>query len=308
MNDMRALSAALLLLVTSFFAMTAPSMAQSKFRTCGGVDLTAPADGAVLDPGYRVNFTWDSEPRGTASRDWVAIRVDAVDANSFSFDNAKKAKAERRLYKGFARGRPGVYAWAVVFYDAKGNPICQSEARTFVVIGSGFASLSSANSASGAAAAAAKAALGNWVVRLTGFAAGDAGYNGPANQNVWGTIYIDALNPVDWQGQGYTGLEVHGTKLPDLIVGSGKDDVLNGYGGVDTISGGDGNDTINGGSSGDFLNGDGGNDTINGGTGNDLMTGGSGNDTLNGEGGFDTGLGGTGNDTCSASTEIQVSC
>ena len=87
---MRSLGAVLLLLITSFFAMTVPTMAQSSLRTCAGVDLTGPADGAVLDPGYRTNVTRDSEPRGTASREWVSVRVD-LDETSFSFEDVLRS-------------------------------------------------------------------------------------------------------------------------------------------------------------------------------------------------------------------------
>jgi Ca2+-binding RTX toxin-like protein len=305
MIDMRSLGAVLLLLITSFFAMTAPTMAQSSLRVCPGVDLTGPADGAVLDPSYRTNFTWDSEPRGTASREWVSVRVD-LDETSFSFEDAKKAKAERRLYKGFARGRPGIYAWAVIFYDAKGNPICQSEARTYVVIGAGFASLSGT---SDGAIAAIKAALGRYVVRLTGGGAGDIAYNGPVNEDVAGFIYVDGFsNTVDWQAKGYDGLDVHGTNKPDIILGSNKGDRLYGHEGNDIIAGFDGDDRIEGGNefclaggcvAGDLLVGDQGNDTIIGGDETCLALGGCiAGDVILGGDGIDTISGG--NETCAA--------
>jgi len=292
MIDMRSLSAVLLLLITSFFAMTAPTMAQSTLRTCAGVDLTGPADGAVLDPGYRANFTWDSEPRGTASREWVSVRVD-LDETSFSFEDAKKAKAEPRLYKGFARGRPGIYAWAVIFYDANGNPICQSEAQTYVVIGAGFASLSGT---SDGAIAAVKAALGRYVVKLAG-----SSYGGAFNREVGSDNYddlADATGAFDWKAQGYAGLDVHGNDNDNKLRGSNQGDNIFGYGGNDTIRGRGGNDYIEGGNeacigacnAGDDIEGGDGDDTILGGseacgglcTAGDDIRGGAGKDNIQG--------------------------
>lgn len=326
---MRKLGAVLLLLVAAFFATTAPSLAQS-LRQCAGVDLTGPADGAVLDPGYRANFTWDSEPRGTASREWVSVRVD-LDETSFSFEDAKKAKAEPRLYKGFARGRPGVYAWAVIFYDAKGNPICQSEARTYVVAGGGFDSLSGQSSA-----AAVKAALGRYIIRLS---SGDnTFYTGPAHRQVASKDYNDDTDADNWKALGYTGLEIYGSQHNNKIKGSNLSDVirggnetcsvnngfLSGCKAGDEIDGGAGDDEIFGGDetcsvSDSLLSGCKAGDDIKGGDGNDLVHGGNescsvtnsalagcddgddiegngGNDTINGNGGNDDIEGNAGDD------------
>lgn len=305
-------------------------MAQAQLRTCAGVDLTAPADGAVLDAGYRANFTWDSEPRGTAKREWVSVRVDADD-DSFSFDDAKRADAQARSYKGFARGRPGVYAWAVIFYDAKGNPICQSEARTYVIAGGGFESLS------GQSSAAVKAALGRYIIRLS--SATNTFYTGPANRQITGDDYNDDTDADDWKALGYTGLEIYGSQKNNKIKGSNLSDVikggdeecsvsqgfLSGCNAGDEIDGGDGDDIIDGGNekctvtgsllsgcaAGDSIRGGKGNDTINGGnetcsvggsvlsscTRGDIILGGDGNDTINGNGGNDALSGQNGDDT-----------
>lgn len=288
---MRNLYAVLFLLLTSFFPMTAPAAAQSNLRQCPAVDLTGPADGAVLDPGYRINFTWDSEPRGTASREWVSVRVD-LDDDSFSFDDAKRAKAEPRSYKGFARGRPGIYAWAVIFYDRNGNPICQSEARTYVVVGAGFASLSDTSSS------AVKAALGRYIVKLAG-----SSYAGAFNREVAGDNYddlADATGAFDWKAQGYAGLDVHGNDNDNVIRGSNQGDNIYGYRGNDTIRGRGGDDHIEGGNevcvglfcrAGDDVAGGDGNDKIVGGNegclavvceAGDTIRGGSGEDDIEG--------------------------
>lgn len=311
MIDMRALGAVLLLLVTSFFAMTVPTMAQSSLRACSNVSLTGPADGAVLDDGYRTNFTWSAEPRGTASREWVSVRVDG-DGN-VSFDDAQHKKADPRLYKGFARGRPGIYAWAVIFYDAKGNPLCISPPRTYIIPGAGVASLSSDGSASGELAAA-KAALGRYVVKLAG-----SSYAGSFNREVNADNYddlVDGTGAFDWKAQGYTGLDLHGNDKANVLKGSNLGDNIWGYGGNDLIQGRGGNDTIRGGNeqckaeglvkgctAGDAIDGGDGDDTIYGGdescsakgilvgcTAGDAISGGAGNDTIYG-----------GDETCKAS-------
>ena len=335
---MRVLASILVLFFASFF--TTASLAQAALRECPTVDLTGPTDGAVLDPGYRVNFTWDSEPRGTASREWISVKVDLDDA-SFTFENAKHEAAERGLYKGFARGTPGVYAWAVIFYDAEGNPICQSEARTYFVTGTGFAD-APANFQPGGVAVV-KVSLGRYVIVLTGKSGNDGIYTGNKPfQNVKDDVY-DGTGKVP---DGYDGLEIWGNNNVNVIKGSEKSDVIHGgdercVGGVhcvvgDYIDGGDGDDTIDGGDegcafyvtclAGDIIIGGAGNDTIDGGDegcafggpclAQDLIDAGSGNDTVDsGDSAcflagpcntLDVIVGGPGTDTIDGTTEAPA--
>src|SRR5690349_6928890 len=83
---------------------TAPSLAQSAadVPVCAGVSLTSPADGVVLQDDYRVKFTWSAEPKGTASREWVSIRIDADKNGNFSIAEGTHAKADKGAYKAFA--------------------------------------------------------------------------------------------------------------------------------------------------------------------------------------------------------------
>jgi Ca2+-binding RTX toxin-like protein len=304
MIDMRVIASILILLFASLF--TTASLAQAALRECPTVDLLGPADGAVLDPGYRVDFTWDSEPRGTASREWISVKVDLDDA-SFTFENAKHEAAERGLYKGFARGTPGVYAWAVIFYDADGNPICQSEARTYFVTGTGFAD-APANFQPGGVAVV-KVSLGRYVIVLTGFSGNDGIYTGGKPFKEVKSDFYDGTGQVP---DGYDGLEIWGNNNINFIKGSEKSDEIHGgdescsaLGGCsvgDVIDGGDGDDTIFGGNescgalgictAGDIIAGGEGNDTIFGGdegcialgacSAGDLIAGGNGDDTITG--------------------------
>ncbi|EDX83384.1 type I secretion target GGXGXDXXX repeat protein domain protein [Synechococcus sp. PCC 7335] len=101
-------------------------------------------------------------------------------------------------------------------------------------------------------------------------------------------------------------LSVSGTRGPDVISGTNKDDKIDGLGGNDQLSGNDGNDSLDGGANSDtlyggkgndMLDGDRGVDTLFGGDGNDILNGGADNDTLDGGKGNDTLDGGRGNDT-----------
>lgn len=269
---------------------------------------------------------------------------DATSA-SFSFEDARKVKAEPRSHKEFARGRPGIYAWTVIFYDANGNPICQSEARTYVILGAGFASLSDQSSA--AAIAAAKAALGRYIIVLTGNGSeGAYGGTGTPDRFYASNNYDDTTADNDgWQAKGYTGLEIWGNKNNNKIVGSNLSDVI--YGGDDfckasgkkascaagdDINGAVGDDLISGGNdrcevsglfasctAGDKINGGAGNDIINGGdetcsasgfgvciVAGDAINGGDGNDTINGNGGNDLLSGGNDNDTIDGGAGVDL--
>ncbi len=314
---MRSTAAVLAFIMMAVMAWASPAMAQANIPLCPNVDLLTPADGAVLDTSYRTNFTWSSEPRGTASREWVSVRVDGdATSASFSFEDARKVKAEPRSHKEFARGRPGIYAWTVIFYDANGNPICQSEARTYVILGAGFASLSDQSSA--AAIAAAKAALGRYIIVLTGNGSeGAYGGTGTPDRFYASNNYDDTTADNDgWQAKGYTGLEIWGNKNNNKIVGSNLSDVI--YGGDescidwkckagDDINGRDGNDEIYGGNeqcvglscvAGDKIRGGNGKDTIYG--GNEQCLAGSclAGDNISGDAGEDTLYGG--NEQCTA--------
>lgn len=67
---------------------------------------------------------------------------------------------------------------------------------------------------------------------------------------------------------------IHGSELPETLLGWLGNDQINGNGGADKIDGGTGNDTITGGA---------GDDSITGGTGNDILDGGDGADTIRGD-------------------------
>jgi Ca2+-binding RTX toxin-like protein len=274
---------------------TAPSLAQSAadVPVCAGVSLTSPADGAVLQDDYRVKFTWSAEPKGTASREWVSIRLGGDKNGNFSIAGGTHAKADKGAYKAFARGRPGIYTWFVLFKDARGHIICMSKTRKYIIGDQEFASLSGGTEA-GVTVTYSKT-LKRYVVVLNGRRGGSPSpYVGPAD-------LIVASNDYDGSGAppaGYDGLEIHGNNKDNKIKGSSGSDLIFGYAGNDDIRGNAGDDTINGGdescgafcAAGDEISGGDGNDTINGGnescgalcTAGDRISGGNGDDTING--------------------------
>jgi Ca2+-binding RTX toxin-like protein len=287
-----------------------PSLAQSAadVPVCAGVQLLSPADGAVLDPDYRVRFTWSAEPKGTASRDWVSIRLGATKDGNFSIAEGTHAKAEKGQYKAFARGRPGIYTWFVIFKDAKGHVICMSKSRTYVV-GDNSSNESLMAQASNPTVTV-TVSKGKYIVHLMGNPAGrftpatdnTTGYaGGVANWEKPGNTYVDSVDATgahDWQALGYDSLEIWGNGDGNVIVGSNKGDTIYGLAGNDVIAGLGGDDTINGGdescsafcTAGDAISGGDGNDTINGGnetcagfcSAGDAISGDDGSDTING--------------------------
>jgi len=263
-------------------AATTPAiMKAADVPLCADVELTAPPNGAVLQSDYRVRFTWSGEPKGTASREWVSIRIDSDKNGDFSIAEGTHAKADRGAYKAFARGRPGIYTWFVIFHDAKGKIICMSKTRTYVIGEQNFASADTG----GPTVTVTVSSKGRYVVHLMGFRGTDTttGYaGGVANWEKPGDTYIDSLDATgshDWQAQGYSGLDVWGNGDLNIIVGSDKADNLYGLGKTDLIDGGKGDDSINGGTGIDFLGGGDGNDKIDGGPGFDIVDGGPGSDT-----------------------------
>ena len=296
---MRKLGFFVLLVMAAIGLLVTPTLAQA-VAVCANVHLTAPADGAALDPDYETHFRWDAEPRGTASRDWVSVRIDSTNKGKVSVTDGVHAKADKGNYRAYARGADGVYIWFVVFKDAKGHVICMSEQRTYIV--GAYSAEGTINNSS--VVAAAKASLGRYVVHLMGYKFTDntTGYaGGTANWEKAGDTYDDATDAVgahDWKALGYDGVDFWGNGDTNIIVGSDKDDKIYGLGGSDVLSGGKGNDTINGGDEscfalcavGDLISGGDGDDTINGGnesctalcSAGDTISGGDGNDTING--------------------------
>ncbi|MCV2874167.1 hypothetical protein OEZ71_17860, partial [Defluviimonas sp. WL0050] len=94
-----------------------------------------------------------------------------------------------------------------------------------------------------------------------------------------------------------TSPKLYGSRLPDSITASHRDEFIYGYGGSDTLDGSGGRDVIFGGESDDQLNGGDGDDLLYGESGLDTLDGGTGNDTLDGGADRDTLLGGDDDDT-----------
>jgi len=283
-------------------AATTPAiMKAADVPLCAGVELTAPPNGAVLQSDYRVRFTWSGEPKGTASREWVSIRIDSDKNGDFSIAEGTHAKADRGAYKAFARGRPGIYTWFVIFHDAKGKVICMSKTRTYIVGEQNFASADTG----GPTVTVTVSSKGRYVVHLMGFRGTDitTGYaGGAANWEKPGDTYVDAADAVglhDWKALGYDGVDIWGNGDSNVIIGSDKNDKIYGLAGSDLINGGKGDDIINGGNEkcfvfcGDYIDGGAGNDVINGGDETcvafcgDIIVGGDGSDTIHGGSGND---------------------
>jgi Ca2+-binding RTX toxin-like protein len=98
----------------------------------------------------------------------------------------------------------------------------------------------------------------------------------------------------------------NGTKGPDTIFGTTKDDRIDARGGRDEVFADSGRDFVRGGSGGDSLSGqddddrlfgEDGNDKINGGEGDDSINGGRDDDDIQGDAGDDSMTGGRGRDT-----------
>jgi len=114
-----------------------------------------------------------------------------------------------------------------------------------------------------------------------------------------------AIVTVDVIGQP-DGMTIHGTRKPDMLVGTdgedkiyaGRgDDIVNAGGGADVVHGGRGADRLFGEESIDTLYGQHGDDFLDGGAGNDILFGGQGSDTLVGGLGDDIMSSGKGPDT-----------
>lgn len=292
-------------------AMPTVAQAAANVAICASVHLTGPADGAELDPDYQTRFSWSAEPRGTASRDFVSVRVDTKNKGKVTLTDGTHVKAQKGIHTAYGRGEAGVYIWFVVFKDAKGRVICMSEQRTYIVGAySAEGILSNADNSSPAAVAAAKASLGRYIVHLMGYRGTDnttdyAG--GTANWEKHGDSYNDATDAVgihDWKALGYDGVDIWGNGDDNIIIGSNQGDNIFGLAGNDKLLGKGGDDTINGGDescktlfgkceAGDEIDGGSGNDTINGGNeschvlvgkcvAGDDIKGGDGDDTING--------------------------
>jgi len=312
-----------------------PTMAATPAATdapiCKGIELTAPADGAVLSRTYQTNFKWNAEPRGTASRDWVSIAINAKHGK-VTLGTPTNRKADRGHFRLHANGHPGVYNWFVLFYNANGKVICMSEQRTYV-IGDGNSLVSAIGNHFGTYKIPA-IVLGRYIIVLTGNGSeGKYGGTGTVNRYFAGNDYKDGSDHDGWQAAGYTGLEIWGNDNNNDIAGSDLSDEIHGgnetcsagtfssCGAGDTIHGGDGDDVIYGGDetcsaaslaacgAGDIINGDKGDDTIYGGdescsakflgvcAGGDAIDGGEGSDTIDGQGGTDAITGGIGDGT-----------
>ena len=130
-----------------------------------------------------------------------------------------------------------------------------------------FAALTNADVAASTDLTGATALGGNWLLEAA-----------------TGSIEATGLQPV------YNGLllEIPGTDLADILVGTSGDDIIYGQGGHDTIDGQAGSDTVYGGEGDDTIEGNFGNDTLYGENGNDTLTDDQGSNLLDGGAGDDT--------------------
>ena len=94
----------------------------------------------------------------------------------------------------------------------------------------------------------------------------------------------------------HASVDLNGTPVADVIVGSDSNDIIDGRGGNDIICGGGGDDTILGGKGADSISGGAGDDVIRGGQGPDTIDGGEGDDNVQAGKGADDVDGGPGND------------
>lgn len=260
-----------------------PASAQS-LPTCANIALVAPANGSHFLGSRPIMFRWSGEPVGTVGRELHLAALDGTESVT---------PLDGRFSDTVNVKMAGDRAWAVVFLDAGGKPLCTTPIG-LLVAGSGGGSASRGTEAG--VPGNSSAAVGPAPRLVVGFTRDgrlvimqeNSPYTGQYSKLVPAGDYDLTLEDL----MGATGVEFHGSNLADNITGSPGSDLIYLYGGDDTAEGGAGDDTLVGGVGDDTIGDNAPGDS-------DALYGGPDNDTLDIDDGDpnDRAFGGSGSDT-----------
>jgi hypothetical protein len=243
-----------------------PAFSQS-LPVCSGIELAAPANGSHFIGSRPIMFQWSGEPVGTASRELHLASLDGSET---------VIPLDGRFSDTVRATLKGDLAWAVVFLDANGKPLCTSPIG-LLKAGSGGGAPTVGNSLSGPSDGAVPPTIGDTrlVVGFTNngrlvIVLQNSSYAGQYSRLVASDTYDATAENL----LGNIGLEIHGNNGANVIKGSTGSDEIFGYDGGDNLNGGAGDDVVHGGAGNDTVadptGGDA--DDLRGGTGGDIVS------------------------------------
>lgn len=236
------------------FAMTGVMVGLSAFPafsqtlpTCPGVDLVAPANGSHFIGKRPIMFRWSGEPVGTASRELHLASLDGSET---------VVPLDGRFSDTVRVHMRGDLAWAVVFLDAAGRPLCSTPIGLILagsgggsVVAGGASLIEPSSGASPGAAPPPRLVVGFTNNGRLVIVLQNSSYAGQYSKLVASDSYDAAGEDL----MGTIGLEIHGNEAANTIDGSPGDDQIFGYGGNDTLDAGAGDDFVHGGSGDDRI-------------------------------------------------------
>jgi Ca2+-binding RTX toxin-like protein len=224
-----------------------PAIAQS-VPVCQGIELVSPAAGKHFLGSRPIFFRWSGEPVGTISRE---LHLAALDGSE------TVVPLDGRFSDTVRVRMTGDLAWAVVFLDANGTPICTTPIGLLAAGpggGTAGASGSSLSNNSGAAATPPAVPAPRLVVGFTNngrlvIVLQNTPYTGQYSK----LVAADSYDLTTEDLMGAMGVELHGNNSANVLKGSPGKDLIYAYGGADTLDGGAGDDLLHGGSGNDQL-------------------------------------------------------